>query len=556
METPAPEADSREEVLQRAVLYKALAVTKPRNDGEFYTWCDRVLGVRLPRWSVVEDQGAVPPFKYVADVFFERTSDLLCMASRDSYKTLGLAIVHTANGIFKPGCESVSIGAVERQSRKCYSYVTAFLNRTLKSVGVPIDTQDPEFQGLFGAVPGGTQVVSSIESRTLFRNGATLSILPGTMRAVSGDHPQKTAADEIEHWSWPVMQQFIGMASQGVTEHAAQRVLVSTRQSMTGTMAKLVDGREEYGLDLYWWPIWDAMRSCREAYGGCLCHKGGHLVSRGNCALYEACQLKALRSDGQKPREDVERIHRLADDETWATQYECLKPSSKGVVYHALQPTVHVTTAAEYSEGKGPIYLGGDPGYEDPYCILLAQKTLHSLDVFDMLYLRHMDPLVVKEVLTYGEWPKDTWHDGEERSWVQVGESSRGGAVARNVDTGWWDPRYPGQIDIWRRVQRTEEGRVLPSYRILSAPTGERHGILDRIRVVRSRLKLAEYGPRLRIHPRCLALLKEMGTLYRYPIDRRTGEVLGEKPEDRDNHACDALAYLVDGVDGPRPGVR
>lgn len=542
--------------LGQALLIKAMAVQPPRNDAELYTWCDKVLGVRFPRWSVSADQGAVAPFRYVADVFFERVSDLLCMASRDTYKTLGLAVIHLANGVFKPGCESVSIGAVERQSRKCYAYVLGFLNRTLKGAGVLVDTQDPEFAGLFGAVPGGSVVQSTIESRTVFKNGANLSILPGTMRAVSGDHPQKTAADEIEHWPWPVLQQFIGMASQGVTEHKAQRVLVSTRQSMSGTMAKLVDHREDYGLDLYWWSIWDAMESCQVRHGGCLCHKGGRLVSRENCGLYEVCQLKGLRSDGLKPRDEVERIHRLADPETWETQYECSKPSTKGLVYHQFQPHIHVTEAAEYNPMKGLIFLGGDDGYEDPYAILLAQKTLHSIDVFDMLYLRHHDPLDVKRILTTGEWPNDRWHDGQERNWVEVKKSERGGWVAGNIDTGWWDPRSPAEIELWRKVQ-VVDGTTLPSYRLMPAPTGAGHGILDRIKVVRARLKLdPSHGPRLRVHPRCVALIREVTSLYGFPIDRKTGDVVGEKPDDRENHASDALAYLTDGMDGPRPGVR
>ena len=48
------------------------------------------------------------------------------------------------------------------------------------------------------------------------------------------------------------------------------------------------------------------------------------------------------------------------------------------------------------------------------------------------------------------------------------------------------------------------------------------------------------------VHPRCRHLIDELA-LYSYRIHPKTGEILPE-PEDRGNHAVDALRYAVEGL--------
>lgn len=51
-------------------------------------------------------------------------------------------------------------------------------------------------------------------------------------------------------------------------------------------------------------------------------------------------------------------------------------------------------------------------------------------------------------------------------------------------------------------------------------------------------------GLDLIIHPRCVNLIRELGS-YAYRIDKRTGEILPE-PEDANNHGIDALRYATE----------
>lgn len=547
------DSDASPNPLVSVALLRELAATRPRNDEELDLYLRIILGARLPR-RVVSGADSLSPFQYVADCFFERVGDVLTMACRDGMKTFGLSLIHLLNSVHKPGCQSVSVGAVERQAKKCYAYVSAGLKRTCAQAGASLQTEDPEEIGLFGGFPKGSVVTNSIESRTTFANGSELFILPGTMSGVSGEHPQKTAADEVERWDWKTLQQFMGMASSGVSNYAPQRIFVSTREGVSGTMNRLVDNKDKMGLTLYKWTIWDVMQGCRQRFGGCLCHRGGAgQVDRTACNLYDACQLRALDAEGPKTREEVAQLFRVTDEVTWTTQYECSKPSSHGIVYHTFDPAIHVTTEAEFNPDLS-ILLGGDPGYEDPYVILLAHRTRYSIDVFDELYVHHCEPRDVKRILTTGEWPVDPeapWADNFVRGYLRI-EQGRFGTVASNVETMGLDPHYPDEEAVWCRSDNLD-GFQLPSIRCRCLPA---HSIRERISAVRQQMRVGEMGPTLRVHPRCRKLIWELTQGYRYSIDSRTGQINGDKPLDLDNHCADTLGYLVLAANGPRAGVR
>lgn len=70
-------------------------------------------------------------------------------------------------------------------------------------------------------------------------------------------------------------------------------------------------------------------------------------------------------------------------------------------------------------------------------------------------------------------------------------------------------------------------------------------GIPDGIVRVRSFLKVDPTTnlPHLFIHPKCDNFIWELSSGYRYPLNSDTREVIGEKPVDRNNHACKACAY-------------
>lgn len=147
-----------------------------------------------------------------------------------------------------------------------------------------------------------------------------------------------------------------------------------------------------------------------------------------------------------------------------------------------------------------PIEVAIDDGYQDPRAILFIQRRGTRILVFDELYhSQHLPERCVEEML------------------------------ARCQQYGFARPRYatrshesPELEDRLRRRNIASVGAVVP--------------VVDGISFVRS-LILDGNGVRtLFVHRRCRNLIREMQEGYIYRDDRDS-----EEPQDRDNHACDAL---------------
>lgn len=134
----------------------------------------------IPREAVCDDHQA--PFAFIADLYFERVTSAVAMANRGGSKTASSAVLHLINSLFKPSCESLTVGAIEAQSKRAYESLKKFLV-TQGGDGVYEPKDHPE-------------IVRTIESETRFKNGSLVEIVPGTISAVSGPHPQKVHADE------------------------------------------------------------------------------------------------------------------------------------------------------------------------------------------------------------------------------------------------------------------------------------------------------------------------------------------------------------------------
>jgi len=527
---------------------RAVALTKPRNAEELYLWAWLILGVKLPRKIVSGLPGAKTPFDLFHDLAFDQVEDVLVMAARGSYKTLTIAMYLVYACVFFDELEAIAFGAVKHQSKRCYEYVSRFLRRTGRDYPWYLDLGSATLKdaGIFGAVMNGPVVTSHLIEETKFTNGSTLQILSGTPAAVSGPHPQVTSADEVELWNWPTLQDFIGMADGGVHGYMPKRILLSVRKSHTGTMQKLIDQREEMGLQLYQWNIFDAMKSCETELGGC---------EYGRCQLWESCQGRALHADGQKPRDEVVRLRRLTatDKATWESQFLCTKPASRGVVYDTFDPLIHVSSRAEYQPDLGPIYMAVDFGYNHPYIILFAQDCAEELRIFDCLCVQHKQTSEVRRMVVDGMWPtdlNDLRYSEHERSFLKFVEGVEEPLICGNVGMAVYDPSRPDLADEWMSTG-SSDGVMLPGFEM--RPASDR-GILPGIKEVRKLLMVEGGKTGIVIHPRCLRLIWELSVGYTYSIDRSTGEVSTESPTKLHNDACDALRYLV--VELREPGPR
>lgn len=202
----------------------------------------------------------------------------------------------------------------------------------------------------------------------------------------------------------------------------------------------------------------------------------------------------------QCPRLDaafIEDERRRFGDSWVAQEYECSFESREGLVY----PDFAQALVAECPPARHAYRYGGiDWGWHAPFAAVWGFR-----DHDDVLWIE------------------------AERYRRDTSLQDHAAALPRRVD--WYaDPASPTEIDALR----------LAGHRVHEAFNGIRVGI----QAVTARVRTG----RLRIVQRaCPNLCAEAG-LYRYPSADETGAD-SENPVDADNHALDALRYLVCGID-------
>lgn len=372
---------SKQELLElakmAAVIEQRVVSGAPMNDDELHTWVKSELGVDIPREAVCDGHHA--PFDFVADFFFERQNSGIVVANRGGSKTFGVAILHYLNGKFKAGIEGFTFGATEAQSKRAYAHLKDLIRKK----------NDDEIE-------------SSLESMTKWKNGSSVEIVPGTIRAVNGPHPQVVHADEVELMDEDVFYESRNMAQSKTIDGRflrAQNIITSTRKRAAGLMQRLVDEVMDAELQgkeppykLYTWCIFETAQNvpnCQKANPDlppgkrCPCDtiKRGKLDGGVDRTLADVCNGRLARSQGWIDFDDVIKLFMSNTPEMWEAQQECKKPSTSGMVVPSFTRERHCIKNFEVDPGNGPIYQGIDFGGTNPHAVLFVQVLEHEVDV-------------------------------------------------------------------------------------------------------------------------------------------------------------------------------
>ena len=293
------------------------------------------------------------PMDFIAEVAFQRVKSALVLANRDGGKTYDFALLHAINGRFYDGCESISVGAVEEQAKKCYSYYKQFIKAsTFKDI-----YQDP------------------LTMESTLKNGSILKVAPGTLNALNSPHPNKSFFDEIELTKPAVLQEFFSMAksdlSKGLT---TSDILGSTRKYSYGIMQQLIDSinsNEMIGWKIYQWCIWEVIErfELKEEWKKIVKH-----TKDGEISFYDIAKPYAGRTCGFFSIDDtISKFSNMSYD-TWLTQWECKKPSKEGLVYGGeFDESVDILPRPWIYNPAYPVYCGQDFGDQDPMVTLFYQ---------------------------------------------------------------------------------------------------------------------------------------------------------------------------------------
>lgn len=208
----------------------------------------------------------------------------------------------------------------------------------------------------------------------------------------------------------------------------------------------------------------------------------------------------------------------------------------KGLVITEFRNHIHTGSGQEYEyDPTLPVQLWIDPGYQHHYAVEAVQRKGEDIYIIGEVY---ETGLVTSDIITVCQ--KKDW-------WPNVS----GGAIDI---AALQHQAMPAPVEIWVK----ETGIFLRSQKVR---------IIDGIERMKSCLKVNPITnrPSLFINTRCKGLISELGgcpqpvtgrtAVYKWRMDNE-GNVIGDKPEDKNNDAIKAVVYgLVDMI-GYSPGQR
>lgn len=515
----------RETLAKLRAFKQRAAQVGPQTPDELHEFIKEKYGVHIPRIAVTPGHDA--PFDFICDAFFQWETSQLVIANREGAKTFSVALIHALMARFYPGYEGITAGAIEIQSKRCYS--------SFKSLN-----------GQFGS----DQVKDTLQSETNYKNGSKVEIVTMTYSAMNGPHSNLLHRDEVELARRDAFDEGDNITKSGYTRDGRQikahDILTSTRKKARGLVQELLDKveaavskGEKPPYRVYKWGVAETIKrveNCRyHAAPGtpeeelCACPKyiNGTMDDGSVRTLEKVCGGRFGKSDGWRPLEpDIAGKFMKNSKAMWKAQQECSKVASEGLIYPNFSKETHGLRNYDPNPEHGKIYLGVDFGATHPSSAHWYQHTNQikwatnysgglifipagSYVAFDEVYTAELGnmQLAGRIISTEIDWQrKYIYFEVEERYADPAAKMAR-------ID---WRNHTPPLPTVWRVTREIEEHINLVQQKV--------DNMLFYVDV-----------------DRCPMLVSEMEA---YQRDPKTG-----KPVDDFNHAMDELRYVVANVE-------
>lgn len=389
----------------------------PSNPDELWQWIADEIGVEMTREKVCEDHEA--PFDVLCDMYFEERFEwphpqlgtrmygglgsILVMANRGGSKTFIVALLHFLNSSFKPGCEGVTFGAVEEQSKRCYAHLTPWV--TVVKVDPRTGRKKPvERDGIQYSQRSET-LWEPVEDAHGVPRASKVEILSGTKEAVNGPHPNLAHADEAEQMKDETWDESRNMAIAGKDAWGRpirpRNVATSTRKSKHGRMQQLINEITKAKakgyipvFELCVWCIWETaaqVPNCRSAPENqgrpndelCQCN----IIPKGmwddgrERMMDEVCGGKLFLSRGWQPLNQVQELFRQNPRPVWEAQQECREPETEHNYIQGWRPARSVIWDYDPDPQLGPIFFSTDWGAGNPNAANWYQYLYYDIEV-------------------------------------------------------------------------------------------------------------------------------------------------------------------------------
>ena len=489
--------------------------------------------------------------------------ELLYVAARGSGKTLGVAIAELLILLHNQR-DTVHIGAILSQAKRCYAYQQKFLlNDRIKPIVSPSDLGEDE--RILGK--------SNIEKSTfnLPAGKATIEVLPCTLKAVNGPHVPLVVVDEVDTVSGEGLRAYkdISGTLDSKGDKKALRVGISTRKSRYGLMNQAMENADKEGRTVRKWTVLEFSERCPDERSGKEPTVGYYnadkleTVSTADwqrkdtatqndylphnfpgekclqCPIAALCLGDAKNQTSKSPMlkpigDAIKKAIESGPD--WAiSQLFNLKPSVEGIIYKEFDEKLHVKNwnqmwrtltntdfpgecshdifVKKCKQMKLQCYAGIDWGWSNP-----STLVVFYVDNQENVYVVRTDARTYYNNPSWISHIKTTWHN------------------TYGIQLYFPDLANPGDGQLMR-----EAG--------LPCPDKVEKNIHDGIQVVKKWLKsLANPNPKIFFAKETCAFLLNEFTLYHFQTDA-AGEIT-DTPSTEHDHALDALRYAIYGIFG------
>ena len=242
-----------------------------------------------------------------------------------------------------------------------------------------------------------------------------------------------------------------------------------------------------------------------------------------SCSLPTWSNL-ALFPDGENDPE-IQKMLRDHSDAWYKERIAGIPAPPKGRVHEMFRNEIHIDDV-DYVDDY-PVYIWIDPGYsrasESAYAVMFAQVIDGQVRIFDEIYEQEKIGPEIVQMAQMKSW----WGFADKRGAIDV--------------AGTQHQAMPSQVEVWLEMT----GLYLEPIRVRITDGIERFNTFLKVDPITGSSNMV-------INPKCTGLISELGggpnpfngraQVYSWAMDKE-GNVLGQTPRDRYNHAVKAVTY-------------
>lgn len=261
---------TEEDILRRALFVPCL--TKE----DLHTWICIYLGLNLPD-TVVDPESSSSPMDLIWEVYKkaldnndENFSRVMAYASRDSFKTLGAAILEVL-AVVHLDRDVAHMAAIKEQAKKAQSYVKKFFRLPyLKDYVVSANTEKTEVVWFANAETGDCitreqyDALLAADQLKFREHSRYIKIVICTMQGANSEHVPFFVVDEVD--VVPKQNQAAYQEAKSIPAMFEGKepitLLTSTRKFAFGNVQRELNNADKSGLVVRHWNIIDATERC------------------------------------------------------------------------------------------------------------------------------------------------------------------------------------------------------------------------------------------------------------------------------------------------------